>query len=441
MIDAVGRYIFTTIGIIFLCAFFLQNTPLFAQSVSQIEQEIKDKNKDIQDLQEELQKLQSELKTLNNKSNTLGTAVAELDTTRKKLLTEIKITEGKIGATNKAIDLLEIDIGNKETSIQKAKKAIYSGIRRIHEVDQESFAYAVLANKNLSDALNETSEIIDFHESLRENIEGLRLVQADLSKTIQEKEAAKNQLLSYKTEVNDQKSVVEKNKAEKTTLLTETKNQEAEYQKIIAEKEKLRAQFEAELSDLESKISYQLDPTSYPKPKNGLLSWPLDNVLITQRFGLTDDSPTLYNYRTGAWQGKHAGVDMRANNDKVYAMASGVVLGTGDTDGVCPRASTGVWILIQYDNGLANTFFHLTKTVVKKGDRVQAGTLVAYSGNTGYSTAPHLHIGVMPASLVSVKTWPSAGCPGKMYTTPVVAGSQYLNPLDYLPKTTDAMFK
>lgn len=413
----------------------------FAQSVSELESQIKSRNADVQALQLELQKLQSELKVINDKSNTLGTAVSSLDTTRKKLLTEIKIAEDKIKTTNNSISILEVEIGDKETSINKAKKAISSGIKRMHEIDAENITYKILSKKSFSDALNETNEIIDFHRKLRENVSELRIIQKGLSETILEKEEAKSKLLDYKTEVNGQKVVVEKNKSEKEALLKETKNQEAEYQKIIAEKEKLRAQFEAELQDLESKIQFQLDPSSYPKPKNGILAWPLASVLITQRFGLTDDSPTLYNYRTGAWQGKHAGVDFRANNDKVFAMADGVVLGTGDTDGVCPRASTGVWVLIKYDNGLANTFFHLTSSTVKKGQRVKAGDLVAYSGNTGYSTAPHLHVGLMPASLVSVKTWPSAGCPGKMYTTPVVAGSQYLNPLDYLPKATDAMFK
>ncbi|MDQ5883513.1 MAG: hypothetical protein QG654_427 [Patescibacteria group bacterium] len=414
---------------------------IFAQTVSELEAQIKARNEDMQNLQTDLQKLRSELGVINQKSNTLGNAVSELTTTRKKLLTEIKIAEDKIKSTNSSIQILEIEIGDKETSINKAKKAIESGIKRMHELDGESITYKMLSQKNFSEALNETNEIIDFHKKLRENVFELRLMQQNLSATIDEKEEAKDKLLSYKTEVDGQKVVVEKNKTEKESLLKETKNQEAQYQKIIAEKEKLRAQFESELQDLESKIQFQLDPTTYPKPQNGILSWPLDSVLITQRFGLTESSASLYNYRTGAWQGKHAGIDMRANNDKVYAMADGVVLGTGDTDGVCPRASTGVWVLIKYDNGLASTFFHLTSTVVKKDQRVKTGQLVAYSGNTGYSTAPHLHIGLMPASLVSVKTWASAGCPGKMYTTPVVAGSQYLNALDYLPKTTDAMFK
>lgn len=435
MRDFLGKSIFT----VFV---FLVLTPgVFAQSVSELEAQIKSRNSDIQTLQSDLQKLQKELGELNKKSNTLGNAVNELDTTRKKLLTEIKIAEDKIKSTNNSISILESDIADKETSINKSKKAISSGIRKMYELDSENITYSILSKKNFSDALNQTNEIISFQKNLRDKVEELKLAQAGLTKTISEKEQAKEKLENYKTEVNGQKIVVEKNKEEKSTLLKETKNQESEYQKIIKEKEKLRAEFEAELQELESKIKFQLDPNSYPAPKNGILSWPLDNVLITQRFGLTESSATLYNYRTGAWQGKHAGIDMRANNDKVYAMAEGVVMGTGDTDGVCPRASTGVWVLIKYDNGLANTFFHLTASTVKAGQRVKAGDLVAYSGNTGYSTAPHLHIGVMPASLVSVKTWPSAGCPGKMYTTPVVAGSQYLNPLDYLPKTTDAMFK
>ena len=58
--------------------------------------------------------------------------------------------------------------------------------------------------------------------------------------------------------------------------------------------------------------------------------WPgHEHVLITQGFGLTESSAKLYGYRKGIWTGKHAGIDFRANNDRVLAMADGVVAGVG----------------------------------------------------------------------------------------------------------------
>ncbi len=411
----------------------------FAQSNLEAELEAKRQAKIL--LEQELAKDQAKLDVISAQKNTLNKAVGELDLTVKKLGTEVKLTESKISETDSKIRNLNLTIEEKEEKIINFKKNIESGIQSIHENDKMPFIFHVLQEGSVSGAILETENRISLNKNIQEAIRDLSGEQRLLLSDREEREDKKEELLDYKGEVVSQKTLVDKSKQEKTTLLNATKQEEAAYQKLVAEKTKLRAAFEDELAAIEAKMKFDLDPNSYPKAKFGTLAWPTEHVLITQGFGLTESSQQLYSYRTGQWSGKHAGVDFRANNDKVLAMADGVVEGTGNTDQVCPKASTGVWVLIKYDNGLASTFFHLTSVVVKKGDRVKTGQLVAYSGNTGYSTAPHLHVGVMPASAVSVTTWASKGCPGKDYTTPVVANSLYLNPLEYLPKASPEMFK
>lgn len=53
--------------------------------------------------------------------------------------------------------------------------------------------------------------------------------------------------------------------------------------------------------------------------------------------------------------------------------------------------SGGTWVYIQGDDGIVYGFGHLSDLGVKTGDRVLAGQQIALSGNTGYSTGPHLH--------------------------------------------------
>ncbi len=53
------------------------------------------------------------------------------------------------------------------------------------------------------------------------------------------------------------------------------------------------------------------------------------------------------------------------------------------------RTSTGVWKATQF-----TLYAHLARVVVKNGDKVQAGQVIGYSGNTGNSTGPHLHFQV-----------------------------------------------
>jgi len=53
--------------------------------------------------------------------------------------------------------------------------------------------------------------------------------------------------------------------------------------------------------------------------------------------------------------------------------------------------ANGNCIEIRYDDGVLAKFLHLNENRVKRGDKVQAGQVIALSGNTGHSTAPHLH--------------------------------------------------
>jgi murein DD-endopeptidase MepM/ murein hydrolase activator NlpD len=118
----------------------------------------------------------------------------------------------------------------------------------------------------------------------------------------------------------------------------------------------------------------------------------------------------------------------------VKAMASGVVVDSGNADLTCKGVSYGIWVLIKYDNGLSSVYGHLSLSKVSAGQRVRTGEVVAYVGSTGYSTGPHLHLSVFPADGVSVTSFPSKSCPGKSITIPTAATNAYLDPMVYLPK-------
>jgi murein DD-endopeptidase MepM/ murein hydrolase activator NlpD len=55
------------------------------------------------------------------------------------------------------------------------------------------------------------------------------------------------------------------------------------------------------------------------------------------------------------------------------------------------HAANGNCIEIQYGDGMLAKFLHLNENLVKDGQTVSAGTVIAKSGNTGHSTGPHLH--------------------------------------------------
>ncbi len=51
----------------------------------------------------------------------------------------------------------------------------------------------------------------------------------------------------------------------------------------------------------------------------------------------------------------------------------------------------GKTIIIDHGNGYTSKYAHLDELIARKGDKVKKGDLIGLVGNTGQSTAPHLH--------------------------------------------------
>jgi murein DD-endopeptidase MepM/ murein hydrolase activator NlpD len=92
----------------------------------------------------------------------------------------------------------------------------------------------------------------------------------------------------------------------------------------------------------------------------------------------------------GGWRA-HKGLDIAVKTGtKAYAAHEGKVVYAG---WYAKEANYGRLVIIKYGN-VTLWYAHLYKIRVKVGQKVKAGDVVALTGNTGYSTGPHLHFGV-----------------------------------------------
>lgn len=108
------------------------------------------------------------------------------------------------------------------------------------------------------------------------------------------------------------------------------------------------------------------------------VSYPLKQIKITSRFGQRSDPFT-------GRKSRHNGLDLQARNEEVYAMMLGEVIK------VSSDRRSGNYIVIRH-GGYTISYCHLSKAMVRKGEQVRPGEVVAVSGKTGRATGYHLHI-------------------------------------------------
>ncbi len=403
---------------------------MLAQNVDQLQQKINEHNTTIQQLNAEIDKYQSELNKTSAQAKTLQNAVKTLDLTSKKLNTDLKVTNEKINSATLQLKQLSNDINAKSSAIDKNKAALSEAVRSLSEADQASFIETLLTYDNISTFWNHVTTLEQFQTEVADKVNQLKELKQGLETNKQKTESKKVELTSLQGQLSDQKQSVEVTKSTKTQLLTETKNKESNYQKILTDKLATKAALEKELSQYESQLKLIIDPNSIPKVKAGILTWPTVSRIVTQEFGDTD----FARKHTQAYNGKgHNGIDIAASiGAAIYSAQNGVVKGTGNTDTACPGASFGKWILVEHPNGLSTLYSHLSVIKVSAGQTVAAGETIGLAGITGYATGPHLHFTVYASEGVRIISRPSAACGGRTYTLPVADLKAYINPMLYL---------
>lgn len=106
--------------------------------------------------------------------------------------------------------------------------------------------------------------------------------------------------------------------------------------------------------------------------------------IIPLKAGYTVSSP--FGTRGGE---HHNGIDLAiSENSAIYASSAGKVSAKGFDP------SAGNYVIIEHENGLYTSYFHLNRSTVSLNQGVSMGEMIGYVGSTGNSTGPHLHFAI-----------------------------------------------
>lgn len=181
--------------------------------------------------------------------------------------------------------------------------------------------------------------------------------------------------------------------------------------------------------DFATKIS----TTGEPGVATGYLGNPTNPDNTSKSYANDGNSPSFPKYNSGVC---HGGVDLQMKTGtSIYAMDGGVVSETGDYNSNCYKKracdngwnSYGIYVIIDHQNGYKTVYAHLSSKQVNVGDVISKGQQIGFSGNTGSSSGPHLHIELQNTDLLNTYKRSVAKCQ---------IGKGLINPAMYINSET-----
>lgn len=209
------------------------------------------------ELESDLANLEAQIKALTGtiaQTKQQGVSLKNDITILSKKIEQSKL---KIQAHNKAISRINGTISEKNRSINvldakmdREKDSLAQIMRKTRYLEQYSVLDFGLQADSLSTFFSDADSFSTLNRALNQSFDDIKVTKTDLETVKSELEVAKDEETEKKLAQESEKKKVESNQKEKNTLLTITKNQEAEYKKVLAAREKEAATIRARLFEL-----------------------------------------------------------------------------------------------------------------------------------------------------------------------------------------------
>lgn len=222
---------------------FISPSPAIAQSREQLEKELSDLEAQINALQGSITQTQAQKASLARDIKLLTDKIAQ---SRLK----IKAHDAAIGKLNQNISEKNKNINQLDAKMEREKESLAQIMRKTQYMDQYSLLDFGLQAESLSTFFSDVDSFSTLNEALTQSFADIRATKAELEQVKTELQEAKDEETQKKLAQEAERRKVETNQREKNTLLTQTKNQEAEYKKTLAAREREAAQIRSRLFDL-----------------------------------------------------------------------------------------------------------------------------------------------------------------------------------------------
>jgi len=362
-----------------------------AVTLEEVQKQIAEMEKQVNSLEEVSSSYQRIVNEKQKNISTLSNTIVIFSNKVKKLENDIYLTGQEIKLKNLLIQSLEIEIDKTSLDI-KEKRSVLSGlIKAVNDYDKKGAIEILFEGDKLSDFFDQARYLEIINTNLNGALNDVKNLKDELEDKKIASEKEKKGLEELKEKTSIQKYALNQEKSDQQKILSQTKGEEAQYQSLLSETSRKRAELLKEISVLEKEVErqksflYYAEAGRIPPAGTVIFRWPESKTILTQGYGMTNFA------KTGAYGGAgHNGIDMAAGiGSSIMAAADGEIFVSGYNSG------WGNWVAIKHQNNMVTLYAHMIKSTLRKmGERVSAGDVVGYEGSTGFSTGSHLHFSV-----------------------------------------------
>ena len=366
--------------LILLSAPYVRSAP----RTDELKRKVEERKTEQEDLRREVEENRRQVASLKGVEGQVGDRIDALEK-------EIDSLERYIALLKRQERELESEIKSTESLLKKTierlsqhQKAMSNRLREIYKKGKLDGLEIILSSSSFSDLLRRSKYLSLVASQDRDNYEKIKLHKASI------KEAKSRLEADYKKKVKIEGEKIRENKRlkvsreEHTRLLVSVQKDMKLKQQLIDENTRSVALLDEEINQLYEVIQREAQSRKgragfedFAKMQGKLL-WPVAGKIVSS-FGKHRDE----NLKTVTF---NRGIDIKvAEGTEVIAVAPGEVVMTDWMRGY------GKFVIVHHGDGYLTVYAHLSEVFVNKGDMVDTGDILAYSGRTGSLDGPKLH--------------------------------------------------
>jgi septal ring factor EnvC (AmiA/AmiB activator) len=362
------------VALAFAAGLALAPAPLRAQSSGSLEERLEDQKAKLKKIEDEIKQHRAKSGELKKKETGVVKQLSLLD---KEIALSTKYLSGlakKEALLVQQIDSLRVNIAGESEMLTRQKARLAERLRQMYMRGPERQWVFVMGGENMAEKLRRykfmrlvAEQDARLVREVDERKQGLEVEQAGVAEALSEIAALKR----VREAENDR---LKKNKASRQAMLTQIRKDDAKHKQAIADLEKSQERMKDVIGELERKRASAKEPKGLPPGGfaglKGKLSRPVDGDVIGTfgksrhpRFGTV----TFNN-----------GIDIQARaGAPIRAVAAGRVEFVDWIEGY------GNCIIVNHGGGYYTLYAHASEIMVRTGDNVSAGAVIAEVGDSG----------------------------------------------------------